>query len=136
MEAIRTVRVRLTLDIDVKVNQVDPTGPDVVDPGQAELSVRMQAAVLQNQKLLEQQIDLELLNFLEGLDRDKIKEMLGLDWRDPFETHPESYVQALHGEDSKAIRAAHEDGSLWLLLEDLTHSFQAQLTGASIQRLD
>lgn len=54
-----------------------------------------------------------------------------MDWRDPYETHPEHYSQALDEEDSKVVRAASEKGSLWLLLEALTHSFCANLTGAS-----
>jgi hypothetical protein len=131
MEAIRTVRVRLVLDIAIDVKPIDPTGPDVGDPVKAELSAHTQTAVLQNQKLLDQQINLELLNFLESLDRDQIKEALGLDWRGPYETYPESYLQALDGEDAKVLRTAHEEGSLWQLLEDFSDSFHAQLTGAS-----
>lgn len=134
MEIIRTVRVRLTLDIAIDVREIDPAGPDVADPDEAGLAARMQAAVLQNQQLLDQQIDLELLNFLEGLDRDKIKEALGLDWRGPYETHSESYLAALPGEDSQALRAAHKEGSLGLLLEALSDSFHAELTGATIER--
>ncbi len=134
MDAIRTVRVRLLLHIAIDVKQIDPAGPNVADPEEAKLSARMQAAVLQNEKLLDQQIGLELLHFLEGLDRDKIKEALGLDWRGPYETHPESYLLALPGEDSKALQAAHKEGSLALLLEDLSDSFRAQLTGARIER--
>ena len=78
--------------------------------------------------------DLELAIFLDMLDHDEVKRMLGWDGVDPYQ-HPESLLEALSESDSEFLRAARKEQRLGEFLGDLTDSFQAELTGAVIKRL-
>jgi hypothetical protein len=124
------------LDIDVNVNQIDPAAPDVVNPDLAELCARVQAAVLEHRTLLDRQIDLELFLFLDSLDRENLMKMLRFGNFDPYQQHPEWWIEAAGQEDADVLRTAREDGSLGMCLDDLTQSFRAEIAAAAIERLD
>jgi len=46
MRVLQTKRLRLMLDVDVQVKEIDPAGPDIIDPNLAALCARVQAEVL------------------------------------------------------------------------------------------
>jgi hypothetical protein len=136
MKLAQTKRLRLTLDIAVKVNEIDPAGPGVADPNLAGLCARVQAAVLKDRALLDRQIDLELFLFLDGLNRDDLMKLLGFADFDPYEQHPELWIEAAGQVDANVLRTVREEGSLGMCLDDLTQSFRAEITSAAIERLD
>jgi len=136
MRVLQTKRLRLMLDVDVQVKEIDPAGPDIIDPNLAALCARVQAEVLKDRRLLDRQIDLGLFLFLDGLDRDRLMKMLGFANFDPYQQRPESWIEAARQEDVGVLRNAREEGSLGMCLEDLTQSFQAEITRATIVRLN
>jgi hypothetical protein len=134
VKTFQNMRFRLSLDVEVDISLVQARGPSPFDNELAELCAREQAVVLANRQLLDQHIDLELAIFLDMLDRDEVKRMLGWDGFDPYQ-HPESLLEALSESDSEFLRAAQKEDRLGEFLGDLTDSFQAELTGAVIERL-
>jgi hypothetical protein len=134
MKTFQKLRFRLSLDVEVDISPVQARRPSPFDNELAELCARVQAVVLANRQLLDQHLDLELAIFLDTLDRDEVKRMLGWDGFDPYQ-HPESLLDALSESDSEFLRAAQIEQRLGEFLGDLTDSFQAELTGAVIERL-
>jgi hypothetical protein len=134
MESFQKMRFRLSLDVEVDVSLVQARGSSPFDNELAELCARVQAVVLANRQLLDQHIDLELAIFLDMLDRDEVKRMLGWNGFDPYR-HPDSLLEALSESDSEFLRAAQREDRLGEFLGDLTDSFQAELTGAVFERL-
>ena len=134
MKTFQKMRFRLCLDVEVDVSLVQARGSSPFDNELAELCARVQAVVLANRQLLDQHIDLELAIFLDTLDRDEVKRMLGWDGFDPYQ-HPEPLLDALSESDSEFLRAAQREDRLGEFLGDLADSFQAELTGAVIERL-
>jgi hypothetical protein len=112
--------------------------PHPFDNQLAELCARVQQVVLANRQLLDQHVDLALVAFLDMLDRNKVRSMLGWDGFDPYQ-HPESLLEALSGglseTDSQFLRAAQKEQRVGEFLADLTDSFRAELIGAVIERL-
>jgi hypothetical protein len=132
MTILKKVAVRLTLDIAVQVTEIDPLAPGVVDPGLAKLCAKIQRVVLRHPKLLAQQVDLELAIFIDSLDPDKVLALLSLDNFDPYR-HPDLLLETIAEEDASVLRATGP--YLSESLNDLTDSFQAEITNAAVERL-